>query len=377
MGNLNRKRTQILFNSVDSSSLTYTNATLDTLAVKDYNIFGEAGTTLRKFKKSTTSAGIKQVVVITPDFAYPSDTTGYEWYLNVKPKTDLRQGRADRAYLADKTYQGVTGALAAASGGKIADADEVKLIDSMVANINSDPYAPVVASRAGLTSAAGLHLILVAKTASIKFDVSLEAMYGAITQNGGLQASGADGATAVATAVLTSAGSSFTVDALIGMYLIITDSASSNFGLRQIITDNDATTITKGTNFGYLETTLDFIVVGGSAAYPVLTLEDVQKVFPIKPMDAGRSAELFPSAAYTSWCKYFFRIERSGVQGAYALDGANHLDAYIEEVEIYVPETLAEATNGVNWDDKIYDWLTGISYVDPNGDSTPWGLSHN
>jgi hypothetical protein len=285
----------------------------------------------------------------------------------VKGKTDLRAGKSDLVFLNDKSYQGYMGALGAVSSGKINTTDVPVLIDSMVTSINSDKSAPVVASRAGQL------LILIAKSTSIKFDAQIDPKYGSLV-SGGLSGSGADGSTAVATAVLTSAGLSATASALIGHQVIITKASSSNYGLKVAITANTGTTITQASNFGYLESTLDFVVIGGVSKYPSLTLADVQKAFPVTALKAGQDTAQFPSSSVTAWTKWAFRIERAG---AYALDGANHLDSYIEEFEIFVPTSVAQtATIG---EKKIFDWLTACVsaglYVDPEGVASPWGLA--
>ena len=80
--------------------------------------------------------------------------------------------------------------------------------------------------------------------------------------------------------------------------------------------------------------------------------KDVARLFPIKWEHAG-TQPLVPIPG-VDYCKYRFDIKHNM---GYALDGANHLDSYLEQVEFYLPKSVAEATNGTNWDNKIYSFL--------------------
>jgi hypothetical protein len=363
MGNLVRKRAQLLFNTVDATSLVYDSGAVKTLAIKEYNIIGNSGVTLKKFKKSKTFVGLLEKAIVTPDFGYPLDTREYEWFLDLKGKTNLGQGRVDQLFLMNKTYQGYTGALLAANAGKIADADKIKLIDSMVLSINSDKWAPAKASRVGL------QLFLTAKTADTRFDTALQAIYGTVVYSA-TQFSSAIGATN-GDATVTIAGAGFTVNALAGQYVYV--KSGTDIGTVKKILSNTATVITVDGVYAGTEVALDVEVVGGRGSYPRLTLADIQKIFPILPSNAGTGGERYPAGS-ADWSKYYFKVDHSGAQAAYALDGANHLDTYIEEFEIYVPTAVAEAA--ANWDTKILAFLTAVTYVDPNGDTTPWGLTN-
>lgn len=105
--------------------------------------------------------------------------------------------------------------------------------------------------------------------------------------------------------------------------------------------------------------------------YPTLPKEQIFRIFPVTEYKAGMDLSLFPASDVTDWSQYYFKIKRGG----YALDGANHLDSVIEEVFFYLPTAVAEASAGLNWDEKIHDFLEENSYVDPDGDTIPWGLS--
>jgi hypothetical protein len=262
----------------------------------------------------------------------------------------------------NKTYQGYIGALAVANSGKIADADKIKLIDSMILSVNSDKWAPATASRVGL------NLLLAAKSTLTRFDVALDPIYGSVFYSA-VKFTSAIGATNSDTS-LTSAAAGLTVNAHAGDYAYIKE--GNYIGTFHKIVSNTATVLTLETALTSTESGLDFEIVGGRGAYPRLTLADIQKIFPILPSNAGTGGERYPSGS-ADWSKYYFKVEHAGAQAAYALDGANHLDTYVEEFEIYVPTAVAEAVT--NWDKKIYDFLTAVSYVDPNGDTTPWALA--
>lgn len=107
--------------------------------------------------------------------------------------------------------------------------------------------------------------------------------------------------------------------------------------------------------------------------YPTLPADQVFRIFAIKKYDAGQGLDMFPAGDVTDWTQYYFRIKRGG----YALDGANHQDSVYEEAVFFLPTAIAEGdhtTEGAWWDEKIFDFLTEIGYVDPHGDTTPWGL---
>lgn len=119
-----------------------------------------------------------------------------------------------------------------------------------------------------------------------------------------------------------------------------------------------------------LSTKYGTIVLTTPGVYDILPADEIYRIFAIKKYDAGRSLDNYPTAAVTDWSTYYFKVKRGG----YALDGSNHLDSVIEEVRFYLPTAVAEASTGLNWDEKIYDFITENGYSDPDGDTTPWGL---
>lgn len=288
MGNLVRKPAQVLLNTVDADSLTYSSG--EGLQIKDYNFFPEDVEVI-KFLKASTVAGTNKVVTVTPVIAYPvSAQAGAELLVDIKQVPDILGGTgaggADNFHLAYKTFQGYLPTLAPANAGYLADADYQALVDQIVTAINSDPYlkGKIVASRS-------------------------------------------------------------TND------LVLTGQGLFNFEVRI------------GQQYGTMALTTPYVS-------PQITLADVQRIFPIKPMQVGYPTDIYPDPTVNDWSMYKFKIKRKG----YALDGANHADEVFEEVEFYVPTALAEATNGANWDNEIYLYLTAISYVDPQGVASPWDL---
>lgn len=288
MGNLVRKKAQVLVNTVDSESITY--SATNPLAFKDYNQILQTDKVL-KFKKSSYAVGTVQVVTVTPLIVTPDDKRDVDLVVTISGKENLGYGlgpgAADNFFLSGVSFQGYL-ATVTDNSGVIADANYQALVDQIVAAINSHELFgdKITASRS--TN----NLVLTSKSDKFKFEVTIAAEFGSF--------------------VLTTPG-----------------------------------------------------------VYPTLPAEEVQRTFPITAYKAGYSPAVFPDGSVTDWSRYFFQIEKDP---AYSLDGANHLDKYVEEVEFYVPTAVAEASTGLNWDEKIYDFLTEIGYSDPDGDTTPWDL---
>ena len=290
MGNLVRKRNQVLVNTPTAASLVYSSG--EGLEIKDYNFFSEDDTVV-KFKKSVTVAGTAKIVTVTPVIAYPTSAQdGAELLVDIKQVPDITGGSGagspENFHLAYKTFQGYLASLAAANAGYVADADYQALVDQIVAAINGDPYL-----KSYITASRSTNNLVLTGVSGFNFEVRIAAQYGT-----------------------------------------------------------------------YVDST--------PYVSPKLSLADVQRQFPILPMQAGFPTDIYPNNSVATWAKYYFKVKRGG----YALDGANHLDEVYEEVEFYVPKALAEATAGVNWDNDVFDYLTAISYVDPQGETTPWGLTH-
>jgi hypothetical protein len=77
MGNLVRKKTQLLFNTLTAASMTQSTTSLD---IANYNKMAPPGMIVKRFRRSVTDNGIKHAVIVTPSFGYPSDATQYEWF---------------------------------------------------------------------------------------------------------------------------------------------------------------------------------------------------------------------------------------------------------------------------------------------------------
>lgn len=303
MGNLVRKKAQILINTIGTNTINAGSATVP-LAIENYNQIGLTDKIL-KFKKSTTTAGTSQVTTVTPNIVYPDDAPGgAEFIVTLRGKENLGwangPGRVTNFFLAGQTFAAHIFSLAAANAGKVADADYTLLLNQIRTQINSHPLWRNIVVATGTTT---LILTVPANISArtTQFDVLISQEYG-----------------------------------------------SAN--------------------------------TGTAGVYPKLTLADIQRIFPIYPYMAGSdpSARL-PLASVTAWNRYYFKILKSP---AYSLDGANHVDSYIEEVEFYLPDgaTNVDDAGATSWDVKILDYLTangsgaGSTYVDPSGDTTPWGL---
>lgn len=291
MGNLVRKRNQMLINTITSGSMVYDAAV--GLDIVDYNLFGLHDTVLN-FKKETYAAGTAQVETVTPAIAYPTSAQdGAELLVTIQGVPKLGgtsdAGKVSNFHYSGKTFQGYLASLAAENAGFLADADYILLVTQIANAINTDPQFKYLIT----ATVVGVTLVLTASDLTFQFSVAIGVQYGSV--------------------VHTTPG-----------------------------------------------------------VYSVLTSDDVSREFPILPMQAGFDPDTFPSPAIADWTKYYFKIQRGG----YSLDGANHKDNVIEEVEFYTSKAQAEATAGVNWDIKISNYLTLVSYPDPDneGVAAPYGL---
>jgi len=182
MGNLVRKKTQILVNSIDATSVRY--AVGAPLFFKEYNEIAITDTIL-KFKKSSTAAGTSQVSTITPAIVYPLDASkGAELYLSLRGKENLGwangPGRVTNMYLGGQSFQAWKTGLAAPSAGMVAAADIQALIDQIVIQINNHPLWKTLVVAAKVASTLTLTVPATTAARQFQFDVLIGAEMGTV-----------------------------------------------------------------------------------------------------------------------------------------------------------------------------------------------------
>lgn len=92
-----------------------------------------------------------------------------------------------------------------------------------------------------------------------------------------------------------------------------------------------------------------------AGAYEILSNDEVYRQFSVKSWQEGQRPNI--PIEGQDYCKYKFKFKHTE---AYDLVGANHLNQYYDEVEIYVLKSAAETTN---WNGKFNSW------VDENGNN--------
>lgn len=351
MGNLNRKPDQKLLNSISAATLTVKNAgSADAeLVIENYGKIRLAN--LVKFHKHTTASPTPktQTIQIKPFFPEDGSVSNFEAGFTVRRTRDLT-GFAQHMLVGLKYYNGFIDRLASANGDYVAILDSVKLATQAVAMIRKHEGAVVVGEAQIPIEADGGNMALTIKAPELDKEVAIVDS-DALTTLGGLK-----------TAVEGSDLADFvTVDDAGGLLktqyaLEITGVANVTFDYSKVKLDGKHA-IPSFTVEGLdgVGTTTELTPEDRSS----FTEKDVARIFPIKWEHAGTQPLVpLPGQAY---CKYRFEMKHDM---GYALDGANHLDQYLEQVEFYLPKDVAEASTGQNWDNKIYTFLGASSGFD-------------
>ena len=342
MGNLTRKPVQVLMNEVNAATLTIKKPGANAILVID-NYGTIKLTDLQRVIKHTTGASTpkSQVLIMKP--YYPADKENFEAGFEVERTRELTGFAAD--FLSDvKRYAGIVTRLGAAEGDFVNKLDSAEITTQIAAMIRKHEGAIVV----------GTAQIPVTLTAAQNMALTIEAP----ELNKVMTITAADAIDTIAKLKTKIDGS-----ALAGF--ITVNTAAGTLETTHSLKFTGADKIT----FGYSEIKLvgkqaipSFVVkdIEGVATVKSITeadrsgftQKDVARLFPIKWEHAGTQPLVpIPGVDYN---KYRFEIKHSM---GYALDGANHLDSYLEQVEFYVPKSVAEATNGQYWDNKIYSFL--------------------
>lgn len=344
MGNLTRKPVQILLNEVTSATLAISGSGASAkLVIENYGVIKLSE--LQRFFKHTTGANTPKTQILTVKPYYPEDgkKSGFEAGFEVKRTQELT-GFAQHMLVDIKRYAGLVTRLGAEKDGYINELDAVDVATQISAMIRKHEGAVVMAKAqipVALTSTQNAALTIevpeLKKTLVIKATDSIDTF------------------TKLKTKINASALKDFvTVNAtdrvLESKYALkITGADKITFGYPKVVL------VGKQAVPSFIVKDLEGVATINSITEvdrSSFTRADVARLFPVKWEHTG-TQPLVPIPGQ-DYCKYRFEIKHNM---AYALDGANHLDSYIEQVEFYLPKTVAEANKGANWDQKLYTFL--------------------
>lgn len=342
MGNLTRKAAQILLNEVTAKTLTIKGSGANAkLVVENYGVIALSGVT-GFFKHVTAAMTAKsQVLLIKP--YYPESKNDFEAGFEVQ-RTQEFTGFAQHMLVDVKRYAGIVDRLKAEKDGYLDETDAIKIATQIAAMIRKHEGAVVSATAkipVSLTATEMAALSIEAPELGVTVPIvagdaidtlaKLKTKIEASDLGGLVVVNTVDGTLDTDIALNISGADKITFSypkvALVG------NAAVPSFVVKDL----------EGT--GSIESTVE-------ADRAKLTREDVARIFPVKWEHAG-TQPLVPIPGQ-DYAKYRFQIKHDM---AYALDGANHIDNYIEEVEFYVLKSAAEASSGANWDAKLYTFI--------------------
>lgn len=350
MGNLVRPARRELFNSITADTLQILNAgtSTETVFIADINEFLVNNMTV--FKKLCTDTGTSQVETVTWNPKYPCDSSACDWTggFQIAHRAQVN-GEWDEFYEIFYPFYAYLQTLGTAASGYLADLDKFKsqgLIQELIINQEDRRWNSVqnVTSTLAATTVTAM----------------------TVTMTDGTTVS-ATGANLTATlADLVSSDTRFTGTAVVSgsQFILKCTSGMESYAVT-------GTTITTYDSFTFTITAIDaddFFKVSiledmGSTTTtvegvrPVYSRADVAREFPILRGMVASQPNI--PTVNTDYCKYTFKVNHAN---SYALDGANHLDTVLEEVEIVLPKTVAE---GANWDDELLPVMTNAGLYTP------------
>ena len=313
------------------------------LVIENYGVIKLAE--LQRFYKHTTdeSAPKQQVITIKPFFPANKSIENFEAGFEVKRTQELT-GFAQHMLTDIKRYNGIIDRLRPEKSGYIDELDAAEIATQAVALIRKHDGAIVIGKATiPVTLTGGQNAALTIEAPELKKTVVIAA------------AGAVDTIAKLKTAIDASA---------LGGFVIVNTSTGrleTEYALKITGTDKiafgypDVELVGKQAIPSFLVMDIDGVATVKSiteAERASFTQADVARLFPIKWEHAG-TQPLVPIPGL-EYCKYRFEVKHNM---AYALDGANHIDSYIEQVEFYLPKDVAEASNGVNWDNKLYNFI--------------------
>lgn len=344
MGNLTRKPVQILLNEVDANSLKLKDSN-KTLVIAEYGTIKLAG--VQEFFKHTTAASAVKTQSLTIKPYYPSDgkKENFDAGFEIQRSRELT-GFAQHMLVDIKRYAGIVTRLGAEKDAYINELDAIDVATQIAAMIRKHDGAIVTAKAS----------IPVTLTATEAAEMTIE-----VPELNEILVIPAAGTTDTLAKLKTKVDASPLKDFVIvnvaggvieSKYALkITGVDKAVFGYPKVdLVGKQAipTFIVKDLEgVGIIGTTVE-------AARKSFTRDDVARIFPVKWEHTG-TQPLVPIPGQ-DYCKYRFSVKHDM---AYALDGANHLDGYLEQVELYVLKSVA---TGANWDTKLTTFLSGSGF---------------
>jgi len=331
MGNLVRKPTEILINTVDSSVIAE-NAANTGVFLKDYGELLSAKArwngTPKDVLKVTTRTGEVSKEVINIKAACAVAPVQASVNLRKRPRLAGQVGMTQNVTMLGKDYDGNVNALSGdCSGGFIPAADNTLLATGIVDLAQKElfPFFKIgktkVVDVTDRTSAIQLDL-LVDGAGTTAYDANTMALVvAAINAGSQAYAWSVDGAGVTGTiyivsrtnADITTAGHDNCADSTTYKDAIGIISDDPKYKVDAYIRDIDGSRLSQD-----------------EGSYPYLTTEDMFRIFPVLSQDHGSIPET--PVQNVSYSLYRFEL----IHEAFALDGANHLDQFKERLDVYV-----------------------------------------
>ena len=346
MGNLTRKPDEILLNELEADTLVNSGAGASReLFIKNTGTIKLAG--VEKFIKGSTSVGTAKTAVMLIKPLYPAGGKNGESGFRVDIIHDVNGEIADAMHN-NKYYDGFVEFLAAANGAYVAFADAIDMTSQIVRAIKSDVGGLVKATQIVPVTVAAVYDFTVKIP---QLNKSQRVQIGAAGTISTVKTAIDGGALAGLVTVNTGSGQ---LESAYGFTVDVTSGLTFPSYPKVSITGKDVLptfTVRMDKECGSIESITEVDRV-------TFTKKDVARLFPIRPSMAGTQPKnvALPGVEYN---KYVFSVFHDK---AYALDGANHVNGYRQVLHIYVPKTIAEATNGANFENKLYIFLNGSGH---------------
>ena len=345
MGNLTRKPDEILLNELESGTLVNSGAgATRELFIKNTGTIKLSG--VEKFIKGSTSVGTAKTAVMLIKPLYPAGGKNGESGFRVDVIHDVN-GEIKDAMHNNKYYDGFVEFLAAANGSFVAITDAIDMAGQIVRAIKSDVGGLVKATQIVPVSVSAVYDFTVKIP---QLNKSQRVQIGAAGTISTVKTAIDGGALAGLINVNTASGQlesayGFTVETTSGLTLSYPKVSITG---KEVL---PTFTVRMEKECGSIESITDVDRV-------TFTRKDVARIFPIRPSMAGTQPKnvALPGVEYN---KYVFLVFHDK---AYALDGANHVNGFRQVLHIYVPKTVAEATNGANFENKLYIFLNGSGH---------------
>ena len=346
MGNLRRKPDQILMNTIESDTLVLSGTgAARKLFIKDVGTIKLAD--LESVVKGKTNAGTVKSAVVMIKPLYPTSGKNGESGFRIERNHDFN-GDVEDAQPHNRYYDGMVENLLAANAGYIAILDALEIAGQIQQAIRTDKAAIITSKLVLPITVAAVHNVTISIPVLNKSQNVTIASAGTITT---LKTAIDAGALAGFITVDTAAG---TLISNYGFTLAITSGITLSAYPQIAIT---AKKVLPTFNLG-LSADCGSVVSITDVNRSPFTQKTVAQLFPIHQWMAGSQPNV--ALPNTDYNKYILKMHHDK---AFALDGANHIDGFSQEIQLFVPTSVAEASNGALFDDKLYDFIVGAGFT--------------